>query len=252
MASMTFRLPRMMRIALGFCLWLLVAQPAFAGPPYVSDDPEPTDYRHFEIYTYNSGTNTFNGTDGETGIDFNYGAAPDLQLTATLPLGFSVPDGEAAQFGLSNVELAAKYRFLHQATAGWDVAVFPRLFLPSASNAVGDRDASVLLPIWAERDLGDGWTTFGGGGCQLYAESSLDSCMAGWVLTRQVLSDLTVGAELFHQSATSLTQASSSVGMGAVYDVNKTFHLLGYVRTGIQNQSETDRVSWYTAILFTF
>ncbi|MFZ0990228.1 MAG: hypothetical protein WAN27_21165, partial [Xanthobacteraceae bacterium] len=90
--------------------------------------------------------------------------ASDLQLTATLPLGFSFPTGDNTQFGLSNVELAAKYRFLHQATFGWDVAVFPRLFLPSASNVVGDRNASLLLPVWAQRDLGDGWTTFGGGG----------------------------------------------------------------------------------------
>ncbi len=61
---------------------------AVAGPPYVSDDPEPTDYKHFEIYTFNQGTSTRAGTSGESGIDFNYGAAPDLQLTATLPAGF--------------------------------------------------------------------------------------------------------------------------------------------------------------------
>jgi hypothetical protein len=242
----------MMRAVLCFALSLLAARPAFAGPPYVSDDPEPTDYKRFEIYTFNSGTNTLDGTDGETGIDFNYGAAPDLQLTAVLPLSFSFPSGGAGQLGLSDIELAAKYRFLHQSTFGWDVAVFPRILLPSASNAVGDREASVLLPIWAQRDLGNGWTTFGGGGCQLYATSSLDSCMAGWVLTRQVISNLQVGAELFHQSATSLMPASTSLGMGVIYDVNKTLHLLAYVRTGIQNQSETDRVSWYTALLFTF
>jgi len=173
-----------MRVALGFCLSLSIAQAAYAGPPYVSDDPEPTDYRHFEIYTFNSGTSTRTGTDGETGIDFNYGGAPDLQLTATLPLGFSFPAGDKTQFGLSNVELAAKYRFLHQATFGWDVAVFPRVFLPSASNVVGDRNASLLLPVWAERDLGDGWTTFGGGGCQLYPGArSQNFCEAGWVLS---------------------------------------------------------------------
>jgi hypothetical protein len=139
----------MRRAAFGFCLSLSVAQPAIAGPPYVSDDPEPTDYRHFEIYTFNSGTSTRNGTDDETGIDFNYGGAPDLQLTATLPLGFSFPTGDGAQFGLSNIELAAKYRFLHQEAFGWDVAVFRRVFLLGGSNAIGDRNASLLLPLWA-------------------------------------------------------------------------------------------------------
>ena len=242
-----------MRVWFAFIMSLLLAQPAFAGPPYVSDDPEPTDYRHFEIYTFNTGTTTQSGTDGETGIDFNYGVAPDLQLTATLPLGFSFASSGAAQFSLSNIELAAKYRFLHQATFGWDVAVFPRIFLPSGSGMVGDRSASLLLPLWVQRDLGNGWTTFGGGGCQIFAATSRqDSCMAGWVVTRQVTSNLQLGAELFHQTASEAAPATTSLGVGAIYDVNKNFHLLGYLRAGVQNPQETDEIAWYTAVLFTF
>jgi hypothetical protein len=243
----------MMRVGLAFVMSFLLAHQAFAGPPYVSDDPEPTDYGHFEIYTFNTGTTTQSETDGETGVDFNYGATPDLQLTATLPLGFIFPSGGAAQFGLSNLELAAKYRFLHQATFGWDVAVFPRIFLPSGFGAVGDRNASLLLPLWVQRDLGNGWTTFGGGGCQIFAAtSSQDSCMAGWVVTRQVTSNLQIGAELFHQSASEVAPATTSLGVGAIYDVNKNVHLLCYLRTGVQNPQQTDETAWYTAVLFTF
>ena len=109
----------------------LLAQPAIAGPPFVSDDPEPTPYHQFEIYTFNNGTNTRDGTGGEAGLDFNYGAAPDLQLTATLPAGFNQSVAGGTNFGLSNIEIAAKYRFLHQDTFGLDVAVFPRVFLSS-------------------------------------------------------------------------------------------------------------------------
>ncbi len=58
-----------------------------AGPPYLTDDPEPTDYQHFEIYTFSNGTATRDGSSGEGGIDFNYGGAPNLQLTATVPAG---------------------------------------------------------------------------------------------------------------------------------------------------------------------
>jgi hypothetical protein len=241
----------MPRLAVAFIVLATLVQSAFAGPPYLSDDPEPTDYKHYEIYTFNDGTSTRAGTDGETGIDFNYGAVPNLQLTATLPLGFAGEMGGASQFGLSNIELAAKYRFLQQSQVGWDVAVFPRLFLPSPSN-VGDKDASVLLPIWLQRDLGNDWTTFGGGGCQLYADSAQDSCMAGWVLTHKFTSKLELGLELFHQTPAADTPASTSLGLGAVYDLNETFHLLGYVRTGLENRDETDRFGWYGAVLFTF
>ena len=103
----------------------LPAQPAVAGPPYVSDDPEPTNYSHFEIYTFNNGTAARDGTTGESGIDFNYGAAPDLQLTVTSPAGFNRAPGGGTNIGWSNIELVAKYRFLHQNTFGLDVSVFP-------------------------------------------------------------------------------------------------------------------------------
>src|SRR5882724_11978266 len=105
-----FPLPMPRKWAILTVAVLGLARPALAGPPYVSDDPEPTDYKHFEIYTFNNGTRTRDGTGGETGIDFNYGAAPDLQLTATLPGAFNQPAG-GLSLGPGNVELAAKYRF---------------------------------------------------------------------------------------------------------------------------------------------
>src|SRR6202041_3396059 len=102
---------------------VLLTRSAIAGPPYVSDDPEPTDYKHFEIYAFTNGLTARDGTAGQSGIDFNYGAAPDLQLTATVPEGFERPIGGGTDVGWSNVQLAAKYRFLHQDGFGLDVSI---------------------------------------------------------------------------------------------------------------------------------
>jgi hypothetical protein len=231
----------------------LLTHPAVAGPPYVSDDPEPTDTGHFEIYTFSNGTAARSGTAGESGIDFNYGAAPDLQLTATLPGGFDRPAGGGTSIAASNVELAAKYRFLHQDGFGLDVSVFPRIFLPSGSNLVGDNHASLLLPIWVQKDWGGGWSAFGGGGCTVSQFRAVDFCQAGAVLTYQLLPKLQIGAELFHQTADSSgTPATTSLGVGWRYDLNDNAHLLGYVRRAIENTSETDQLSWYASVLFTF
>ena len=232
---------------------LALVQPALAGPPYLSDDPQPTDSQHFEIYSFSNGTTARNGTSGQAGIDFNYGAAPDLQLTAALPGGFDRPVDGKTSIGLSNVELAAKYRFVHQDAIDWDISVFPRIFLPSGSSAVGDNRASLLLPVWVQKDWGGGWSTFGGGGCVISGRRSQNLCLAGAVLTYQVLPKLQIGPELFHQTADGNgTPASSSVGLGFRYDLNDTYHLLGYVRRGIQNTNETDRYSWYASVLITF
>jgi hypothetical protein len=125
--------------------------PAVAGPPYQSDDPEPTNFGHFEIYTFDKGAFGRSGSSSASGLDFNYGAAPDLQLTAAVPFGYDAPSDGPSAFGPGNVELAAKYRFIHQDTFGLDVSVFPRVFLPSPSQT-GDPHSSILLPIWIKKD----------------------------------------------------------------------------------------------------
>ena len=232
---------------------VLLCGPAFAGPPYVTDDPEPTDYRHFEIYAFTGGTAARDGTAGAAGIDFNYGGAPDLQLTAVLPLEYDSPAHAGAVAGIGNIELAAKYRFLHQDDFGWDVAVFPRVFLPSASREIGDRHASFLLPVWVEKDFGK-WSTFGGGGCALNnGDGGRDYCLAGWALTREIVPALHVGMEVYHQSAdTRGGRVSTALGMGASYDLSQNYHLMASFGSGIENAAETNRYSWYVATLFTF
>src|SRR5690349_5592095 len=67
---------------------LALATPAFAGPPYLSDDPAPTPLHQYEIYAFANGVDTHDVVDGAFGIDFNYGATPDLQLTATFPIAY--------------------------------------------------------------------------------------------------------------------------------------------------------------------
>ena len=230
------------------CALAASVSPAFAGPPYVSDDPEPTDYQKFEIYAFTEGVAGKAGVDGSFGIDFNYGAAPDLQLTAVLPVAY-----DSGAMGVGNIELAAKYRFAHQAEIGWDVAVFPRLFLPSASPRIGDKHVALLLPLWAEKDWDD-WSTFGGGGCVLsHGGGSRDYCLAGWALTRAVTPSLRLGAEVVHQGADAKGgRVSTALGAGATYDVSETYHLLAYWGPTLENASDNGRYNWYAAVLFTF
>ena len=224
---------------------------AFAGPPFLSDDPAPSDNQHFEVYLFANRTTTRDGVSGDAGIDFNYGATPDLQLTAVLPWSYERPNVAHFTSGQGNIELAAKYRFLHQDGFGWDVAVFPRLFLPSGSSQ-GEHHASLLIPIWLGKNWGD-WSTFGGGGCALdRGGDSQDYCIAGWALTRRLRPDLQLGAELYYRSAdTKGESASTTLGFGATYDFSERFHALGYVGSGL-NAAETGRTLWYASLLFTF
>jgi len=232
---------------------LLVSVPqAHAGPPYVTDDPETTDYRHLEAYLFASATSTRDGTNGAAGIDFNYGAGPDLQLTLVAPVAQEKPNQSQSASGPGNIELAAKVRLEHQARIGWDVSVFPRVFLPSASRRVGDQHGSYLLPMWVERDWGP-WSTFGGGGYVINrGGDSRNYTLLAWAVTRQVLPRLQVGVELFHRSADTRGGLSSTgLNAGMRCDLSNHYHLLGSLGPGIQNASATNEYSWYLALLFT-
>ena len=226
--------------------------PALAGPPYQADDPEPTDFGHFEIYTFDKGTFGRSGSSSASGLDFNYGAAPDLQVTATVPFGYDVPSDGPSAFGPGNVELAAKYRLIHQDTFGLDVSVFPRVFLPSPSQT-GNPNGSILLPIWIQKDWGS-TSAFGGGGCQFSLhDAARNFCLYGATITRQVLKDLQLGVEVFHQASDgSGALPSTTLGIGARYDLDDHYHLLGYVARGLENVSQTGSWAWYASVLFTY
>jgi hypothetical protein len=135
--------------ALGFAG---AAVPAWAGPPFLTDDPVPTDLGHWEIYAFTAGEGQGSTFDDNVGADLNYGALKDVQLTATLPLSFSHAPVEGWRSGTGDVELGVKYRFFHDEKRGLSAAIFPRAILPTAGHAPGEK-TRFLLPLWLGRTL---------------------------------------------------------------------------------------------------
>jgi len=89
----------------------LLSAPAFAGPPFQTDDPDPVPYRHFETYAFGlSDSTSAGGTVLELPAwEMNWGAAPNLQLHVVVPLATSfAPDDGPMKFGLAEIELGGK------------------------------------------------------------------------------------------------------------------------------------------------
>ena len=216
----------MKSLARGVALASLAA-PALAGPPYLTDDPAPTDRGHWEIYVFAAGEGRRSIVDADTGLDLNYGAAPGVQLTATLPLSFSHTTDEGWRGGTGDAELAVKYRFFNDVDRGLSAAIFPRVILPTAAHAPGER-TRLLLPIWLQKDFAGGTSLFGGGGLTINpGAGNRDFWQAGLALTHDVAKSLSVGAEITRQGAdvdggTSQTRA----GIGAVAQLSDRYALL--------------------------
>lgn len=68
---------------------------AVAGPPYETDDLEPTDVGQFEVYAFGALEEAAGDRSAAAGSDLNYGPVEYVQLTATLPLGYSSVVGTA-------------------------------------------------------------------------------------------------------------------------------------------------------------
>ena len=215
----------MIRATAAFGL-IAVSSVAWAGPPYVTDDPQPTDLHHGEIYAFGAAEGAHRSGDGAAGLDLNYGAVPGVQLTATLPLDFVHDSGQTSTHA-GDVELGVKYRFLHREAAGLDVAIFPRLILPTAGHRFGTGRTQVLLPVWAEKDSGP-WALFGGGGYTINpGAGNRDFWQGGIALTREVSSRLSIGGEATLDGPDVVgAHATAGLGIGGVYQFGGPFALL--------------------------
>lgn len=216
-----------MKLRHAAALAFMSAAPAFAGPPYLTDDPVPTDTGHWEIYAFTAGEGLRSDIDADAGFDLNYGPVKDVQLTATLPLSFSHDERDGWRSGTGDVELAVKYRFLDDEKSGVSASVFPRAFLPTSSIGSGER-ARLLLPVWVGKDFAGGTSLFGGGGYEINpGRGNRNFWQAGVALTHDFSKDLSLGAELTRQGPdTQGGTGETDAGIGSILKLSDHYALL--------------------------
>lgn len=205
------------------CVLLCSTSVVMAGPPYLTDDPVPTDPGKWEIYNFVSGEGRGSALDGAAGLDLNYGPVRDVQLTATLPAGVSHGDRASGgwRVGSGDLELGVKYRFVNREKAGFSAAIFPRIILPTAAYIPREK-ARFLLPVWFGEDFGNGTSVFGGGGFTINpGAGNRDYWQAGAAITRELSKKLSVGLELARQGAdVEGNTAQTRLGLGSIIQLN--------------------------------
>jgi len=255
MANRRFAFPLVvMRVAAA----LMAARTAIAGPPFLTDDPEPVDYGHWEVYGFSAATHAQGDTGGTlAGVEVNYGAARNLQLHVIAPLAFDDAAGSGFNAGAGDLELGMKYRFITPGPDEWwpQVGVFPLLEVPTgdARRGLGSGQMRAYLPVWVQKDFA-AWTTYGGGGYWVNpGAGNQNYWFAGWLLQRQVSERLALGMEAFHQTADTVGgEDSSGFNVGGIYDFTEHHHLLVSAGRGIQDVTASNEFSYYLAIQSTF
>ncbi len=219
----------MRRIPLALLLVLQV-NIAFAGPPYVTDDPEPVPLHHWEFYVASQTSHDGGDWSGTAPhIEVNYGAAPELQLHAIFPVAFSAPAGDGSQFGYGDTELGAKYRFVEEGDRIPQIGIFPLLEVPtgSASRDLGSGQVQAFVPIWMQKSRGP-WTTYGGGGYWVNpGAGNRNYWLFGWLVQREIIEPLSLGVEVFHETPKEEDGPDETdFNAGFVLDISDLQHLL--------------------------
>ena len=210
------------------------ARPAAGGPPFVTDDPEPVEHRHWELYVASQHAETAEGWSGTAPhIEVNYGAAPELQLHLIAPLAYDAPALGSRHCGYGDTELGAKYRFIRETPGFPQVGIFPLLEIPSgdARRGLGSGHGQAFLPVWLQKSWGETgrpWTIYGGGGYLVdLGAAHHGRGLMGIVVQRQVRASVLVGGEVYHQTAPAPGGRADTVfDLGTVVDLSDRHHLL--------------------------
>jgi hypothetical protein len=225
------------------CLALLSPAVASAGPPFQTDDPQPIDFNHYEFYAFGAADGTALGT-GTTGpaVEFNWGALPNLHLHIVIPATGVLPANNPrllplgagpSAFGLGDVELGVKYRFIQETKHRPMIGIFPMFEVPTGNphNGLGVGKGWAKLPLWLQKSFGP-WTTYGGVGENVNnAPGFRNFTYGGWLVQRDISKKLTLGTELFSHGreglATAQTRSATMIDVGGYYYFrNPGFQLL--------------------------
>jgi Putative MetA-pathway of phenol degradation len=182
--------------------WLLAVDLTQAGPPFVTDDPEPPPPGGWEINVPFIIEHASGITEMDAPLfDLNYGL-PEIQLKLEFPIAVIQEDNDGTQAGPGDLLVGVKWRFLNDERSQFQLGTYPQLLLPTGDSArgLGVGHAAFVLPLLAQKSW-DKWTVYGNVGYWWQgAHETRNYFYAGAVIEREINERLEIGVELFGNS----------------------------------------------------
>lgn len=232
-------------------LFFLSTQFSYAGPPYITDDPQPVDYKHWEFYI--SSINTFQpeaGSGTSPHLEVNYGVIPNMQVHLLLPMNYDYNQNSSAHFGYAYTELGLKYRFVQESENIPQIGVFPIVEIPTIKNTeFSNGKTQIYLPVWAQKSWGK-LTTYGGAGYWINpGTNNKNWIFSGWEIQYDFTPVFTFGGELYYHTANTI-DSKSVIGfnLGGSINFSEKFHVIYSVGHSLSNEKF---ISSYLGVLWT-
>ena len=267
---MSFKLTAWNRSAAAAIGLLLSVAPlrVWAGPPFQTDDPEPIEYKHTEMYAFTLVDSTGKNAGGTVlevpAYEVNYGALPNVHLHLVIPMTtLFQPMGGERNFGIGDLETGVKLRFIQETAHRPQVGIFPFFEFPTGSvdKGLGVGSTWYRMPMWAQKSWGAKdreWTSYGGGGETVFsgdahAAGYANFPFAGWLVQKQLTEKLMLGAEVFGHGAEGLAgtaeHSATLLDVGGTYEFRDGFDLLFAGGRSVHGEPEN---YGYLALYWTF
>lgn len=211
-------------------IWLLLATHfSRAGPPFVTDDPEPPPPGGWEINVPFVLEHTPGKTEMETPLfDLNYGL-PNIQLKLEIPIELIRDDSSGTVAGIGDLLLGVKWRFFNNEKSQLQLGIYPQFLAPTGDDAreLGEGRIAFVLPLLGQKSW-DKWTVYGNVGYWWRgAHETRNYLYAGAVLEREINQQLELGVELFANSPKERGGSSElAFNIGGTWKLNKQLNLL--------------------------
>jgi hypothetical protein len=225
------------------------------GPPMITDDPGTPGSGKWE----NNFAIAFEHRPNETSldvpaIDLNYGIGDHIQLTLqTAPVLLKRSD-HGLVGGLGSTEAAVKCRFLDEATAGFDMSMFPRVIFNVAQSSVrrglAEDGTRFQIPFQAAKTFGHLHldAEFGPRASTVGRSEWLCGIVCGFDVAKQTM----LMAELHDESRMNLSRDVLTLNFGLRHEFTENYILIVSMSHKLRSADQPTALIGYFGMQFVY
>ena len=234
-----------------------VARIAFGqgGPPMITDDPGTPGNGRWEdnfaiIFQYRPNETSIALPE----IDLNYGVGDHIQLTLQTAPVLVKRSGHGLIGGLGETEAAVKWRFLDEATSGFDMSIFPRVIFNTTQSSVrrglAEDGTRFQIPFQAAKAFGRLHVDVEAGprASTVGRSEWLDGIVCGFDLTKSTM----LMAELHDESRMNFSRDVLTLNFGLRHEFTQTYILIVSMGHELRSPDQSTALIGYFGMQFVY
>jgi len=225
------------------------------GPPMITDDPWTPGNGKWEdnlaiIFAHRPNETSIALPE----IDLNYGVGEHIQLTLQTAPVLLKRSGHGLIGGLGETEAAVKWRFLDEATSGFDMSIFPRVIFNTTQSSVrrglAEDGTRFQIPFQAAKAFGRLHVDVEAGprASTVGRSEWLDGIVCGFDLTKSTM----LMAELHDESRMNFSRDVLTLNFGLRHEFTQNYILIVSMGHELRSPDQSTALIGYFGMQFVY